>query len=157
MGYKQPRSFTLTPSRKRIGKAVARSSKKAIAQECFKDPVTTKYVLDHLCGIIRREMKTMVADETNSILRNPGMECFTWDLIIEELGANAPNFLHLLHAMTKTKSVRKNRKAIIGVCASILLKHHYSKMSLVQKIISTILYAGHTSKQVRLLYQLSVL
>jgi hypothetical protein len=28
-------------SRKRIGKAVARGSKKAVAQECFKDQVTS--------------------------------------------------------------------------------------------------------------------
>ena len=55
----------------------------------------------------------------------------------------------ILSSITKTKSERANQNAIIGMCATILLKHRYSKMSLVQKIISTILYAGHTSKHGR--------
>ena len=37
--------------------------------------------------------------------------------------------------------------SIIGVCAVILLKQRH-KMSMFQKIVSIVLYAGHTSKQV---------
>ena len=69
-------------------------------------------------------------------------------MVLQELHVHAPNLLHLLNSITSTKTDRDNQKAIIGMCASILLKHHYSKMSLVQKIVSVILYAGHTSKQV---------
>ncbi len=65
-------------------------------------------------------------------------------LVENELKQHTPNFFHLLGSITKTKSTRPNEKATIGVCAAILLKHWYSKMSLVQKIT---LYAGHTSKQ----------
>ena len=101
----------------------------------------------------------MVSDHTSSVLRNQkleGMRKFTWNLLIDELKVQAPNFLHLLSSLTRTKSERDNQKAIIGFCASILLKHRYSKMSLVQKVISIILYAGHTSKQVRLLVKLNM-
>ena len=151
VGYRQPRQYSLTPSRKRMGKAVARGSKKAIVQECFKDTVTTKHVLNHLGKILRREMKAMVSDNTGSLLRSQeieSMQNFSWDVVLQELHAHAPNLLHLLNSITSTKTDRDNQKAIIGMCASILLKHRYSKMSLVQKILSVILYAGHTSKQV---------
>ena len=138
MEYKPPKRYTLTPSRKRIGKAVARGSKKNnIAQECFKDPVTTKYVINHLGNTLQREMKVMVSDNTSSVLRSQDIESmknFSWDLVLQELHMHAPNFLHLLTSLTKTKTNRENQKAIIGVCASILLKYRYSKMSLVQKI-----------------------
>ena len=40
VGYKRPRTFVLTPSRKHIGKAVARQSKKTIAVESLRDPVS---------------------------------------------------------------------------------------------------------------------
>ena len=69
-------------------------------------------------------------------------------MVLQELHVHAHNLLHLLNSITSTKTDRDNQKAIIGMCASILLKHRYSKMSLVQKIVSVILYAGHTSKQV---------
>ena len=37
---------------------------------------------------------------------------------------------------------------VIGTCVAILLKHRNPKLSLLQKIISLVLYAGHASKQV---------
>ena len=76
------------------------------------------------------------------------MQNFIWDVVLLELHVHAPNFLHLLNSITSTKTDRDNQKAIIAMCASILWKHRYSKMSLVQMIVSVILYAGHTLKQV---------
>ena len=40
-----------------------------------------------------------------------------------------------------------NREATIGICAAIL---RYLKMNLAQKIISLVLYCGHSAKQVQL-------
>ena len=94
----------------------------------------------------------MVSDHTSSVLRNQNtesMENFTWDPLLDELQVHAPYLFQLLSSFTQTKSERENQMAIIGVCASILLKHRYSKMSLVQKVISLLLYTGHASKQVR--------
>jgi len=34
------------------------------------------------------------------------------------------------------------------MCAALMLKHRFTEMSLVQKIISLVLYAGHSDKQV---------
>ena len=109
-----------------MGKAIARGSKKAIVQECFKDAVATKHVLDHLSNILRREMKTMVSDNAGSVLRSQeieSMQNLSWDFVIQELSVHAPNLLQLLHSITSTKTDRDNQKAIIGMCASIMLKH----------------------------------
>lgn len=148
VAYKKSKFYTLTPTRKKFGKAIARGSKYTIAKECFKDPTTRKFALDCLGNILRKEMKVMMSDNTNSILRGSDIKCFTWDILLNELKQHSPNFFHLLGCLTKTKSTRPNEKATIGVCAAILLKHRYFKMSLVQKITSIILYSGHTSKQV---------
>ena len=49
---------------------------------------------------------------------------------------------------TWTRNSYINRDAIIGICTAMLLKYRYSKMSLVQRILSIILYAGHSGKEV---------
>lgn len=153
VGYKKPKTYFLTPTRKKIGKAVARGSKCTVARECFSDPTTRNFALNYLGTILRKEIKTMVSHNTNSILHSPvsSMKCFTWDTLLDELKKYAPTFLHLLNSLTKTKSKRPNEKAVIGICAAILLKHRDPTMSLIQKITSIILYAGHTSKQVNIL------
>ena len=48
MSYKKPRTFMLTPSRKHIGKALARGSRKKVAAECFTDPIVKKYLVENL-------------------------------------------------------------------------------------------------------------
>ena len=120
----------------------------------FKDPATKIIILNHLGVILRNEMSVMVSDNVGSLLRSNNMDdmkCFSWSKLVDELRVHAPTLLHLLQAMVKKKKScnRPPADGIIGVCASILLKHHYDKMSMVQKIISVVLYSGHASKQVR--------
>lgn len=38
VGYKQHRNYILTPSRKHLGKHIARGSKLAVAHDCMEDP-----------------------------------------------------------------------------------------------------------------------
>lgn len=88
---------------------------------------------------------------TKSIL---GSQClsdlsdFTWKKLIGELEVHAPVLLTILKDATVTRNEKPNREAIIGMCAALLLKHRYYKMSLVQKILALILYSGHSGKQV---------
>ena len=65
-----------------------------------------------------------------------------------ELLCNAPVLLMILRACTETKRPRVNRVAVMVMCAALILKHRFSEMSLMQKIISLILYAGNSDKQV---------
>ena len=58
--------------------------------------------------------------------------------------------MSILEGCTETKVTRVNRKAVMGMCVVLLLKHRFMKMCLVQKIISLILYAGQANKQVHM-------
>ncbi len=79
----------LTPSRKKIGKAVARKSFKSIARECFKLPQTHKYILQHLGVLLRKEIKYMCSQKVNSILQRPLLHVhdspFIWSSLMDEL------------------------------------------------------------------------
>ena len=99
-----------------------------------------------------RDSYTMCSDNTKSSLQSQSKEKLTsglsWDQLHSELSKNAPTLLSFLQACTKTRVARPNTKAVVGVCAAIILKHRQPKMNLLQKIISLILYAGHASKKV---------
>ena len=73
---------------------------------------------------------------------------FNWDALKTELLVNAPILLSILEACTHTKSPRTNSTAVIGMCAALILRHRFTKMCLLQKMVSLILYAGHSDKQV---------
>ena len=57
--------------------------------------------------------------------------------------------LSILLDATRTRVPRANLHIVIGTCVAILLKHRNPKASLLQKIVSLVLYAGHASKQVK--------
>lgn len=82
---------------------------------------------------------------------------FQWDRLHRELSTEAPILLSILINATKTRVPRPNSHIIVGTCVSLLLKHRNPKMSLLQKMISIVLYAGHASKQtLRLLDKVGV-
>lgn len=94
----------------------------------------------------------MCSDNTKSFLQSKSNDDLTsglpWDQLYSELSKNAPTLLALLQVCTKTRVARPNTKAVLGMCAAILLKHRQPKMNLLQSIISLILYAGHASEMV---------
>ena len=97
------------------------------------------------------EIKAMASDNTNSILQSQEPENlmkFKWNMLHDELSANAPQLKSLLFSATKTTRPRSNVQAVVGMCVAILLNNRNPKMNLIQKINSLILYAGHSSKQV---------
>ena len=149
--WKEPRRYILTPKRKKLGKALARGCSKQVAGECLKDPKIRIYIIEKIGKIVRVELCRLCSDKTDSILRKHSPKTFkefTWDALTKELLVNAPVLMSILEGCTETKVERVNRKAVIGMCVVLLLKHRFMKMCLVQKIISLILYAGQASKQV---------
>ena len=120
--------------------------------ELFKDPVSRRYMTKKMGIVMRHELKSMCSERVNSILSSQcssHLHQFTWDKLLKELSLNAPVFLFTLISLTQTRQPCMNRDAIIGMCSAILLKFRLSKMSTVQKLISLILYAGHSGKQVQ--------
>ena len=68
MNYqKKACTYNLTPSRKKVGKAVARGSKKAVINECMKDPVIQKHIIMILGRHIRSELVSMCSEAANSL------------------------------------------------------------------------------------------
>ena len=97
------------------------------------------------CGLLRNTFQLSTA---RALLCLGTLKEFTWDKLFEELSFNAPILLSILRDCTQTRRPRTNRSAVIGMCFAILLKYRYLKMNLIQKIISMILYAGDSTKQV---------
>lgn len=130
---------------------MARQSRSAIAAEVFKDPIIKKYVLIKLGVLLRRELMVMCSENAQSVMRNCDLLSFSWNRLLSEMSSNAPVLLAILQSCTHTQRPRQNRNAVVGMCCAVLLKFRFSKMSIVQRIISLILYAGSSGKQVVLL------
>lgn len=94
-------------------------------------------------------MKCLCSNNVNSFLRNSKITGFSWDAVITELKHHAPLFLAFMQACMHTKTPRRNYNAVLGMCTGILLKHRCREMSLVQKVLSLVLYAGGVRKQVQ--------
>ncbi len=115
------------------------------------DSQVKTHIIDYIGKDLSNEVKSLSSDKSISILKDSDTDAlkeFTWDALLCELHQNAPVLATLLCKATETRTPRENRNAIVEMCASIILKHRNSKINLVQKIISLILYAGHSSKEV---------
>ena len=122
-----------------------------MAIECLREHRTRRHLLKRVGMLVHNELILLCSDSTNSILRQQSvlqLKEFTWSKLSAELKNKAPTFLTILNECTHTRRPRSNQDAVIGMCAALLLKHRFSKMSLVQKIMSLILYDGHSGKQV---------
>ena len=72
---------------------MARGSKKAVALECLKDPMTRAYLLKGIGVLIQNELKAMCMDSRCSILRSGSaqdLKNFTWDTLLREAVETAP-------------------------------------------------------------------
>ena len=69
VGYTKPKSFVLTPTRKKLGRLVARGSKVAIAEECMKNKDTKASIVSKV-GKLIREVRVMCSNRFDSILKS---------------------------------------------------------------------------------------
>ena len=126
----------------------------SISVECFRNEAARSLIIKKtVAQQTKKEIIAMCSDTVNSILQQSGSEDisgFKWEKLINELALNAPTLLQLLQCSTTAS--KKNVDAIIGMCTALFCKHQRNQASLIQKIISIILYSGHTSKQVCCLY-----
>ena len=115
-------------------------------------PPVRKYIkIQKVAKLVRVEMSSLCSERVDSMLRNHCKDSlinFDWDDFKAELLSNAPVLVSLLEACTHTKTPRTNTTSVIGMRAALMLKHRFTQMSLVQKIVSLVLYAGHSDKQV---------
>ena len=126
----------------------------SVAVECVRDKMTRKHVIKALSQHIRKELKELCSRHIMSIQRSrdPGaLKSFSWDAIVNEAAKYAPTLIELLTGCTMKgpKTSKAAQKHMIGVCLSLLCKYRNPKMTLFQRMLSLILYAGHSAKKVR--------
>ena len=109
---------------------------------------------------IRKEMSAMCSYKAHSVLRKSSpevLQSFDWKDLIHELEKHAPMFLSLLKGCIAPKKSSKSASrrqpkysedAIVGMCAAIILRYRNQRLNLIQRILSVILYCGHSAKLV---------
>ena len=124
----------------------------SVAVECVRDKRTQKHVISALTQYVRKEIKDLCSRRVMSIQRSRTLKRFSWDAIVDEAAEYAPTLIELLKGCTQKslKASKANQKSIIGVCLSLLCKYRNPKMTLFQRMLSLILYAGHSAKKVRI-------
>ena len=145
-GYKAYQQHT--PRRKKYVRLLGRcgNTAKSLASAVLKDPDVCKLLVIGIGKIIKFEVKTLCCDRVNSVQRsasNEDITHFPWKKVMDEAIEHCPMLLSFLFASTATKAVRLNQLHFICTIVCMLSKFHYNRMSLFQKVISAILYAGH--------------
>ena len=93
--------------------------------------------------ILNKEVSAMCSDNFNSVLMRKSkisLEELDFGVIIKELERQAPTLLSLLNRCLKTKIPRINADLIVVMITGLICKHRRPSCSLIQRLISMILY-----------------
>ena len=117
----------------------------------LKDPKARPWIVKGIGKIVEYEIKKLCSDSTNSVQRSKRKQniCnFPWASIRSEIMEYCPTLYSLLLSSTTTKAIRHNQMHVISVVVCMLCKFRRSNMSLLQRMVSTLLYAGHVGTAV---------
>ena len=121
--------------------------------ECLKDPAVKKHILKMIGKTVHQEIRHLASDSINLKSADPeDIKTFTWNRFGSEISKFAPVLGDVLQAGCRTKQKRPNAAAVVCICVALLVRNRNSTLNLMHKIVSLILYAGHTSKQVQKVY-----
>ena len=137
--------FDLTPQRKKTVISYTKRHYKAAANRIVNSRATSQHVITSLTQQMRKEINEICSTDHHSILRDSyeAMKKFSWESIWLEYQAKVPTLLALL-----TGLLPKAEKRFIAFVVSLLLKRRCKHMSLVQRVISLVLYGNAAKKQV---------
>ncbi len=147
----KPLSYHVTPRRRHICKSLVRRNYQSFATKCVQNVVSRKALVKTIGRMLNKEVAALCSLKFDSILRTKCKESmlkFKFGTIIKELQSQAPTLLILLQNCLKTRTPRANRKSTIAMITAMICKHRDSKCSLLHRIVSLIMYAGHSAKQV---------
>ena len=117
----------------------------------MKDHAVQKHILKLVGKMVHAEIKKFCSDGANSILKRDDPQCiktFSWESFYSEISKFAPVLNSILQATSKRRMSKTNFNVVKCVCVALLLRNRNPRMNLIQKIISLVLYGGHSSKQV---------
>ena len=137
------KSHDLTPNRKKTVVSLSRRHYKAAARGFVVMEHASNHVIKSLTLQIRSEMATICSAQHNSFLRDSheGVKKFSWESIWLEFKAHVPTLYKLISGFLPKADDR-----FISFVIAVLLKKRSKHMSLVQRVISTLLYGKETSK-----------
>ena len=150
MHYKsKPLSYRVTPTRRRIYKPLVRRNYQSFAKY-VQNVVSRKSLVKIVGCTLTKEVVAMCSRKFNSILRAKDSESMLkvkFGTVMSELRNQAPTLLTLLQSCMKTRTPHANSHLIIVMIVAMICKHRDSKCSLVRRILSVTMYAGHSAKQ----------
>ena len=146
-GYEK--QYTLTPSRKRVAMSLSRNNRKAFARHSLQNEALRKQLLQKIERDINDEMKALCSDPAVVRRDIETLKSVTFHSLFLTLEQKAPVLMGILRACIPKTSA--NVKVVSLVCVAILMKTHQS-ITVIQMLISVILYAGHAGKQVEILH-----
>ena len=148
--YKHTKTYLMTPVRKKLCKTIARGSYRAVARRCLENEHIRNHIVSGIGRIIRKEVAELCSNGAQSILcdkSNDALKSFKWKRLENELAAHSLTLFTILKQCTKVPRASSQQQAVIGVITAILCKHRRGSASLIQRLISIILYSGHASKK----------
>lgn len=134
-------------------------------KEFLGDETMRKIVVSQVGYLLRREIRVLCSDKFGSMMKKQSVLKYSCDEVIKEMENGAPNLLEILQICTRFQRrkrdcsrksstaqlplLKKRQNSTIAMCASMLCKYRCPSMSLLQKIISLVLYASSCSKMVK--------
>lgn len=108
--------------------------------------------------MLQREVAALCSDKVKSVLAQKSKESVknfrgVVSALLDEMKTRAPTLLSLLKWSMKTRKKRPKTDIVIAMVTSIICKHRKQSACQFQRIVSLILYTGHSSKQVITLYR----
>lgn len=145
--------FTLTPARSHIGRSLAHRSGMAFARHSLSHPLFRLSIIKQVKSIVYDEVQSLCSEgSVQSMLQrstSEGLEMLNWSDLVCDMRQRAPVLTAVLTAaMSRKKTEQTFATESLASCFAVLLKGRNQRMSLLQRITSLILYAGHAGKPV---------
>ena len=125
--------------------SIARRSFKSAAVRITNMPETKSYIVTEVARSIKREMKSICSFAHNSMLRDQkqDLRLFSWEKLFVEFKQNVPTLVHFLSCLLP----KADEKLVSFICG-VILKKRCKHMSLMQRVISVMLYGNASHKEV---------
>ena len=142
---KYKKQYVLSPSRGNIAKALGRQSNKAFARHAYDSLTLRKHLVSKFSKLVGCEVRSLCHDSPLQNKDVASLSSYTWDSLYASTIEKAPILGNMLNACIPQKS---HRKCIIFLtCVAVLMNSHRCS-TLIQAMVSVILYSGHAAKQV---------
>lgn len=139
------KNYTITPNREDATVRIARRSYPSMAST-----IVDNFSVETITALskqINKEMDLVCSTKSDTIFNKDCNKVdFSWDRIWQEIEMYLPTMLALLVSIMD----KKTNKPLVCMIVSMVLKHRFHKLSLVQEVISVLLYGNSAHKQVNI-------